>query len=226
MFFSLRIVSPLLNETSDLIVSFTGLFLFVILRLRHSISSLWSFQWLLLHLHCRLCHFLLLCGGCNFGFVLDFSFEFGIALFFLFCFNRSHFRVTLALCVPCCFHLLLVAVCFSLDFFLRCCDDRLICFSVPLGVLCVECCEVLHHQPLLHPLSSLAHLFECVRSNTDTFNSIPWSQFGIEISSHNFHVLSFGFSCVSQLICKSCQRDGLHTPSGRNKHSSSEFVVC
>ena len=56
----------------------------------------------------------------------------------------------------------------------------------------VECCEILYHQPLLHPVSSLVSLVECVRSNTDTFNSLSWSQFGIELSSHNFHVLLFG----------------------------------
>ena len=56
----------------------------------------------------------------------------------------------------------------------------------------LECCEVLYHQPLLHPVSSLVPFFECVRSNTDTFNSRPWSQFGIEVTTHNLYVLLFG----------------------------------
>ena len=63
-----------------------------------------------------LCHFLLLCGGCNFGVVLKFCFRVR---------HRSHFLVTLALCVPCCFHLHLVAVCFLWDFFFWCCYDKL-----------------------------------------------------------------------------------------------------
>ena len=44
VFFSFRGVSPLLNESSDLFVSFTGLFNFVFLRLRHNISSLCFFN--------------------------------------------------------------------------------------------------------------------------------------------------------------------------------------
>ena len=38
--FSFRGVSPFLNESSDLIVSFTGLFIFVFLRIRHNFSLL------------------------------------------------------------------------------------------------------------------------------------------------------------------------------------------
>ena len=41
--FSFRGVSPLLNESSDFIVSFTGLFIFVFLRPRHNVSSLCFF---------------------------------------------------------------------------------------------------------------------------------------------------------------------------------------
>ena len=43
VFFSFRSVSPLLNESSDLMVSFTGLFVFVFLRLRHNIFFLCFF---------------------------------------------------------------------------------------------------------------------------------------------------------------------------------------
>ena len=53
--------------------------------------------------HCqRLCHFRLLCESCSFGFMLDFSFEFNVALFKLVRFTRSRFFVVLALCALCC----------------------------------------------------------------------------------------------------------------------------
>ena len=55
----------------------------------------------------------------------------------------------------------------------------------------VECCEVLFHQPLLHPISSLVLLFECVRTNTDSFHSMAWSQFGIEVPSQIFVCSSY-----------------------------------
>ena len=44
----------------------------------------------------------------------------------------------------------------------------------------VECC------------ATLVSLFECVGSNTDTFNSVSSSHFDIEVSTHNLNVLLFG----------------------------------
>ena len=152
------------------------------------------------------------------------------------------FFIVLTLCALCCFDFLLVAVFFSRDIFLWCCDDNLchntsvvashvdhvVCFGIsaavhmfsvhqyviqlflstfrcPVGSLLstrfsvhrVEWCEILYHQPLLHQVTSLVSLVDCVRTNTDTLNSIPWSQFGIEVSSHNFMFLALVFMCFS-----------------------------
>ena len=55
----------------------------------------------LLRLCGRLSHFRFLRRGCNFGFMVDFYFEFGEALFKLLCFIGSRFFVILALCALC-----------------------------------------------------------------------------------------------------------------------------
>ena len=67
----------------------------------------------------------------------------------------------------------------------------------------VEYCEISYHQPLLHPVSSLVPLFECVRSKNDTFNTKPWSQFGIVVSSHILGALLLVFVSFSIDLCPS-----------------------
>ena len=44
-------------------------------------------------------------------------------------------------------------------------------FTRSLPVHRVDCCEILHHQPMFHPISSLVSSVECVFTNTCTFNS-------------------------------------------------------
>ena len=53
----------------------------------------------------------------------------------------------------------------------------------------VECCEILHHPPLLHPVSSFVSSVECVFTNTCTFNSATKSQFCIEAYSNNRYAI-------------------------------------
>ena len=56
----------------------------------------------------------------------------------------------------------------------------------------VECCEVLYHQPLLHRVSTFVLLFECERTNTNSFHSMAWAHFGVEVSSHKLYALLTG----------------------------------
>ena len=58
----------------------------------------------------RLNHFRLLCGSCSFSFLLDFPFEFSVALFEHVCFTRSHFFIVLTFCFLCCWGFLLFDV--------------------------------------------------------------------------------------------------------------------
>ena len=64
-----------------------------------------------------------------------------------------------------------------------------------------ECRNVLYHQPLLHPISSFVLLFECVRTDTDSFYSIAWAQFGIEFPSHNLYALLSGIRVFLDCLC-------------------------
>ena len=70
--------------------------------------------------------------------------------------------------------------------------------SMRFSALCVECCEVLYHQPLLHPVSSFVPLVGSVRTNTDSLHSISWAQFGVEVSSHNLYALLSGIRVLPE----------------------------
>ena len=94
----------------------------------------------------RLSHFRLLCGGCDFGFMLDFSFEFGVALFEFVCFIGSRFS-SLRLVV------LSPVLIFFLDFLLWCCNHKLcitLLWSLPHvhHVVCFSVSAAIHMFPV------------------------------------------------------------------------------
>ena len=62
-------------------------------------------------------------------------------------------------------------------------------FPRSLPVHRVECCEMLHHQPMFHPVSTFASSVECVFTNTCTFNSVTWSQLSVKVSSNNRYAI-------------------------------------
>ena len=66
----------------------------------------------------------------------------------------------------------------------------------------VECCKVLHHQPLSHPVSSFVTFIECMRTNTYSFHSIAWSQFGTAVSSHNLNALLAGIRVLLNCLVR------------------------
>ena len=65
-------------------------------------------------------------------------------------------------------------------------------FSQRLSTYRVECCEILHHQPMLQPFSNFVSSIERVRANTSTLNTVSWPQFGVEVSSNNLYTLFAG----------------------------------
>ena len=65
-------------------------------------------------------------------------------------------------------------------------------FSKRLSVHRVECCEILHHQPMIQPISSFVSFIECVRANTCTLNAVSWTQFSVEASSNDLYALVVG----------------------------------
>ena len=75
----------------------------------------------------------------------------------------------------------------------------------------VESCEVLYHQPLFQPVSSFVHLFECMRANTDSRNSFSWSQFGVEICSHNLYALLAEIRVLLDCLARFFPCDGQQT---------------
>ena len=54
--------------------------------------------------------------------------------------------------------------------------ERSVCrlFSGSLPVHRVECCEIVHHQPVFHPSLLFVSTVECVKTNTCTLNSKSW----------------------------------------------------
>ena len=115
----------------------------------------------------RLSHFRLLCGSCRFGFMLDFSFEFSVALFEKnVCFTRSRLSIVLTLCALCCWDFLLFAVCVLWDFFLRCCSHKLchvICFSISAATHVFSC------PPTCNPPVSLHLSVSCMQLAFEAF---------------------------------------------------------
>ena len=114
--------SPVISAFSFVAAAFASSPGFMLLHLRlHPNSLLLSCDFcngtsFRLLQHCRrLSHFRLLCGSCSFGSMLDFSFEFSVALFKHFYFTRSHFCIVLTL------KMLLLLGCYSFRcmFFVR-----------------------------------------------------------------------------------------------------------
>ena len=56
----------------------------------------------------------------------------------------------------------------------------------------VECCEILHHQPMFHPVSSCVSTVECLYTNTCTLNSVSRPQLSVEVSSNNWYAIFAG----------------------------------